>query len=111
MKRQQHIFERVQSSASLRDLLLDMRDRRLLKNRKRRPEGVNESRKFSLEIFSAAIPKSPPNTQSSHRDVHDPSEWVDVPRNTATPQSERATKHSHRTEEQKIGYSAPVEKK
>jgi len=41
--------------------------------------GVNGSHKISFETFSTTVPKSPPNLQIKHRDVHDPNKWVDVP--------------------------------
>jgi hypothetical protein len=49
-----------------------------LKDRKRRPEGVNGSLKFLVK-YSAAIPNLPPNTRSNQRDVHGPNDRVDVP--------------------------------
>jgi hypothetical protein len=43
---------------------------------------VNGSLKF-LAKYLAAVSKSQPNTQIKYRDVHDPNDWVDVPRNIA----------------------------
>jgi hypothetical protein len=44
--------------------------------------GVNGSRKFSSQKFRPLSQNSPPNVRIEHRDVHDPNEWVDVPKNT-----------------------------
>jgi hypothetical protein len=35
-----------------------------------------------LSKYLAAVPKSPPSTQTKYRDVHDTNDWVDIPRNT-----------------------------
>jgi hypothetical protein len=53
-----------------------------MKDRKRRPKGMNESLKL-LSKHSDAVLKSPPNTRSKHRDVHDPKSGWMLLRNTA----------------------------
>jgi hypothetical protein len=30
--------------------------------------------------FFAAVPKSPTKARNKHRDVHDPNDWMDVPK-------------------------------
>jgi hypothetical protein len=71
---------------------------------------MNGSRNFFPKYLTAVV-KSPPNAQTKHHDIHDPSEWVDVPyEHSETPRS-NPSESTHRIEEQKIEYPTPVEKK
>ena len=68
---------------------------------------VNGSQKF-LSIIKAAVPKSSPNSQTKHCDVHDPTSGWMFPRNTTGHHKKQEPLPNRRIENRILH---PIEKK